>query len=141
MNFYPWRGAFFVRFSYGNLAFQLNGTGTLNNVTAGTSLPGAISVVANVNQPMVSTKVGWDWALSDQLSLGTGVGIAYLLTATNSTTTGGSATGAFAIAPDAEAAYTSAKNSMTNSFNAAIAELNALSRIIPSVFVTIGYAF
>ncbi|MCM0605613.1 MAG: hypothetical protein KA715_05940 [Xanthomonadaceae bacterium] len=47
MNFYPWKSAFFIRFSYANLAFQLNGTGALNNVTAGTTLPGAISIVAN----------------------------------------------------------------------------------------------
>lgn len=141
VNYYPWKGIFFVRLSYANLAFQLNGTGALNNVTAGTTLPGAISVVANVSQPLVSAKVGWDFSLTDSITLGTGVGVGYLLTATNTTTTGGSATGAFAIAPDADAAYNSAKASMTNSFNAAVAELNAQTRIIPSAFVTLAYGF
>lgn len=141
LNYYPWKGAFFVRVSYGNLAFQANGAGRLNNVTAGTSLANAITVTANVNQPMVSTKVGWDWPIGDHLSLGTGIGIAYLLTATNSISTGGSASAAAVVAPDADAAFQSAKDSMTNSFNQGVAQLNALSRILPSAFVNIGYSF
>lgn len=135
------QSGFFLGATIANLTFVGNVLGNLRNDNTGSVVAGAVTGTATVSQFVAGVHGGYQlplfWGLYGEL----GLGGAYMFSPSRSVTLGGTALAAVGVSPGGEAAFDSAKNSVTNTFNSFVAQYEAMFKVMPFLFITLGYAF
>ena len=134
-------GSFFTSLGYSHLLGGGNLTGNLTNESTGGTTYGALTGNATFNQPIVTLALGYEFFHSSGFFLNVGAGLGYLLRLNYSVTIGGTIADLAPLDPTAASSFEEAKANLKTQVDDAITKLEGTTRIIPSVFIGMGWAF
>ncbi len=140
-RWFPWETGFFLQFGMATLAFSAQLNGTLVNTTLNTSVSGALAGSISLNQPMLEIGPGYQVRIGDHFHLDMGLGIMYLFGASSSVTIGGSLANFASLNSTAQSNYTAAQQSVVNAVNQAMTIYQQNLKLLPSLYLTVGYLF
>lgn len=140
-RWYPMKAGLFFQLGFHSLNFSATISGALQDQTLGTSVPGVISGSVNINQTMINIGPGYQFVFGDHFHCDFGLGLAYLLPPSSSTSIGGSLASFSVLNSQATTNFNTAKSTLEADVNQAMAAYQSHLKFLPSLFISLGYIF
>jgi hypothetical protein len=132
---------FFWHLSFHTVSFSAQLDGDLKDETTGGTIKGALSGDVSLLQPLVMTGPGYQFLFGEHFHLDLGAALIVLFHASSSVNIGGSLAALASLDPTAQANYNAAKASVADQVNGAMATYQSSVKVLPSVYMSLGYLF
>lgn len=134
-------GGFFVHLGIHSITFGAKLEGSLRNETLGTSLSGAMTGNVTVVQPLLLIGPGYQFLLGEHFHIDMGAALAYFLPAGSNVNVGGTLSSFAVLNAEANESYEAAKRDITRGVSDAMAKYQSSVKVLPSIYLTLGYLF
>ncbi len=133
---------FITELNVARWGFGASLNGTLLNQTTGERTSGVASGRLDLAQPVLSAIVGYQFGITDALSVLVSGGVSYLFSTSYTSSIGGSITTAIPLAgAGAQADFDNAKANFNAQVRSGVDSVRSRVQFLPSLSVTVGYLF
>lgn len=145
-RWFPFNGGkdsgMFLELNVSRWKFSSVMNGDLLDDASGDVAPGALSGSLDLQQPMATASLGYRTFLSKNLFMHFAAGLTYLFAPTHTTNIGGSLDSVLPLANQAtQDSFEQAKTDVQNQVDAGVEELKNSTKVIPALWLNIGWVF
>ena len=141
LRIFPGWGGFFTELAFSYWTFSGTVALALHNKTQDTSVSGVASGTLKIQMPALVPALGYEFRIGPGFFIDVGLGVMVLMKPSYSISMGGRAADFLPIVTEAESAFEDAKSTLDTEISNALTELKSTLPVLPSLFLTIGYAF